>query len=58
MDHVAGFCTGGDISERRVQAKEGPGCAKSFDTFTPLGPWLVTRDELTDAGGAWHHHRR
>lgn len=47
---VAGYCIGNDISERRVQ-KGGPGewfKAKSHDTFGPLGPWLVTTDEIPD----------
>jgi 2-keto-4-pentenoate hydratase/2-oxohepta-3-ene-1,7-dioic acid hydratase in catechol pathway len=50
LQHVAGYCICNDISERRLQ-KGGPGewlKAKSFDTFGPLGPWLVTRDEIPD----------
>lgn len=52
MDHVAGFCLGNDISERAFQL-EGTGQwlkGKSCDTFAPIGPWLVTRDELLDTG--------
>jgi len=52
MDHVAGFCLGNDISERAFQL-EGTGQwlkGKSCDTFAPIGPWLVTRDELPDPG--------
>jgi 2-keto-4-pentenoate hydratase/2-oxohepta-3-ene-1,7-dioic acid hydratase in catechol pathway len=48
IGHVAGFCTAGDISERTYQAESGPTAAKSFDSFTPLGPWLVTVDEVAD----------
>ena len=50
LDYVAGYCIGNDISERRVQ-KGGPGewiKAKSHDSFGPLGPWLVTTDEIPD----------
>jgi 2-keto-4-pentenoate hydratase/2-oxohepta-3-ene-1,7-dioic acid hydratase in catechol pathway len=46
--HIAGFCASGDISERDYQAKSGPTAGKSFDGFTPLGPWLVTSDEMLD----------
>lgn len=50
MSHVAGFCVVNDVSEREFQIErsgtwdKGKGC----DTFGPLGPWLVTRDEVTD----------
>ena len=50
LDYVAGYCIGNDISERSLQ-KGGPGewiKAKSYDTFGPLGPWLVTTDEIAD----------
>ncbi len=50
LGHVAGYCIGNDISERSLQ-KGGPGewiKAKSYDTFGPLGPWLVTTDEVPD----------
>ena len=50
LAHVAGYCIGNDISERSLQ-KGGPGewiKAKSYDTFGPLGPWLVTTDEVPD----------
>ncbi len=50
LDYVAGYCIGNDISERSLQ-KGGPGewiKAKSYDTFGPLGPWLVTTDEVPD----------
>jgi len=54
MAHVAGFTIGNDVSARDVQrgAIEGRAAdtatAKSFDTFTPLGPWLATLDEFDD----------
>jgi 2-keto-4-pentenoate hydratase/2-oxohepta-3-ene-1,7-dioic acid hydratase in catechol pathway len=50
LDYVAGYCIGNDISERSLQ-KGGPGewiKAKSYDSFGPLGPWLVTTDEIPD----------
>ena len=51
LDHVAGYCICDDVSERSLQ-KGGPGewiKAKSHDSFGPLGPWLVTTDEIKDA---------
>jgi len=50
LDHVAGYMIGNDLSERSLQ-KGGPGewiKAKSYDTFGPIGPWLVTTDEIAD----------
>lgn len=50
LDYVAGYCVMNDISERSYQ-KERAGQwtkGKSCDTFAPLGPWLVTRDEVAD----------
>ena len=50
LDHVAGYCICDDVSERSLQ-KGGPGewiKAKSYDRFGPLGPWLVTTDEMPD----------
>ena len=50
MSHVAGFCTVHDVSERAFQL-EGTGQwvkGKSADTFGPIGPWLVTPDEVAD----------
>ncbi|HSI41342.1 MAG TPA: fumarylacetoacetate hydrolase family protein [Xanthobacteraceae bacterium] len=46
--HVAGYCTVNDVSERDYQIRrEGQWTkGKSCDTFGPLGPWLVTRDEV------------
>ena len=50
MDYVAGFCVVHDVSERAFQL-EGTGQwvkGKSADTFGPIGPWLVTPDEVPD----------
>lgn len=50
LSFVAGFCIMNDVSERALQL-EGTGQwvkGKSADTFAPLGPWLVTRDEVAD----------
>ncbi len=50
LDHVAGYCVINDLSERAFQL-EGTGQwvkGKSADTFGPIGPWLVTRDEVAD----------
>ncbi len=50
MSHVAGFCVVNDLSERAYQL-EGTGQwvkGKSADTFGPIGPWLVTADEVDD----------
>ena len=50
LDHVAGYCVVHDVSERGFQL-EGTGQwvkGKSADTFGPIGPWLVTRDEVED----------
>jgi 2-keto-4-pentenoate hydratase/2-oxohepta-3-ene-1,7-dioic acid hydratase in catechol pathway len=50
FDHVAGYCVVNDVSEREFQIEragtwdKGKGC----DTFGPIGPWLVTRDEIAD----------
>lgn len=51
MDHVAGFTCANDVSARdwQLQRSGRQWCrAKSFDTFCPLGPWIVTPDELPD----------
>ncbi len=50
LDYVAGYCVINDISERAFQL-EGTGQwvkGKSCDTFGPIGPWLVTKDEITN----------
>jgi 2-keto-4-pentenoate hydratase/2-oxohepta-3-ene-1,7-dioic acid hydratase in catechol pathway len=53
LDHVAGFCLVNDVSEREFQLgrpggqwDKGKGC----DSFGPVGPWLVTKDEIGDTG--------
>lgn len=51
LDYVAGYCVVNDVSERRYQL-EGTGQwvkGKSHDSFAPIGPWMVTRDEIVDA---------
>ena len=51
LDYVAGYCLCNDVSERAFQI-EGTGQwtkGKSCDTFGPIGPWMVTRDEVPDA---------
>ncbi len=51
LDHVAGYCVVNDVSERAYQLERGGQWdkGKGCDTFGPLGPWLVTRDEVPDA---------
>jgi 2-keto-4-pentenoate hydratase/2-oxohepta-3-ene-1,7-dioic acid hydratase in catechol pathway len=52
LKYVAGYCTINDVSERSHQL-EGSGQwlkGKSHDSFGPIGPWLVTRDEIPDPG--------
>lgn len=50
MDHVAGFCVVNDVSERAFQnERAGQWCkGKGCDHFGPIGPWLVTADEVAD----------
>ena len=50
MDHVAGYCVVNDLSERHFQTERGGQWTKgkSADTFGPIGPWLVTPDEVPD----------
>jgi 2,4-diketo-3-deoxy-L-fuconate hydrolase len=50
MDYVAGFCLHNDYSERAFQLERSGQWVKgkSCDTFAPLGPWLVTQDEIAD----------
>lgn len=50
LEHVAGYCLANDVSERDWQTKRGGTWSKgkSFDSFGPIGPWLVTPDELGD----------
>jgi 2-keto-4-pentenoate hydratase/2-oxohepta-3-ene-1,7-dioic acid hydratase in catechol pathway len=52
LSHVAGYCVVHDVSERAFQL-EGTGQwtkGKSADTFGPIGPWLVTADDVSDCG--------
>jgi len=50
LDHVAGYCVVDDLSERQFQMERGPTWdrGKGCETFGPVGPWLVTRDEVGD----------
>lgn len=50
LDHVAGYCVINDVSERAFQAERGGQWikGKSAPGFGPLGPWLVTADEVPD----------
>ena len=50
LKHVAGYCTINDLSEREFQAERSGQWTKgkSYDTFGPVGPWLVTADEVKD----------
>jgi 2,4-didehydro-3-deoxy-L-rhamnonate hydrolase len=57
LNHVAGYCLINDVSEREFQLERGQTWdkGKGFDTFGPIGPWLVTADEVGNAGklGMW-----
>jgi 2,4-diketo-3-deoxy-L-fuconate hydrolase len=57
LNHVAGYCVCNDVSERYFQQERGGQWTKgkSHDTFGPLGPWLVTKDEIADVQklGLW-----
>jgi ureidoglycolate lyase len=50
LNHVAGYCVVNDVSEREYQIERGPTWdkGKGFDSFGPIGPWLVTKDEVSD----------
>jgi 2-keto-4-pentenoate hydratase/2-oxohepta-3-ene-1,7-dioic acid hydratase in catechol pathway len=51
LDYIAGYCVLDDVSERAFQLERGGQQhtkGKSYDSFTPIGPWLVTRDDITD----------
>jgi 2-keto-4-pentenoate hydratase/2-oxohepta-3-ene-1,7-dioic acid hydratase in catechol pathway len=50
MHYVAGYCLHNDISERAYQLERGGTWdkGKGCDTFAPIGPWLVTKDEVPD----------
>jgi 2-keto-4-pentenoate hydratase/2-oxohepta-3-ene-1,7-dioic acid hydratase in catechol pathway len=57
LAHVAGYCVVNDVSEREFQLERGPQWdkGKGCDTFGPIGPWLVTRDEVANVQrlGMW-----
>lgn len=50
LDHVAGYCVANDLSEREFQIERGTQWdkGKGCDTFGPVGPWLVTKDDVPD----------
>lgn len=50
LDYVAGYCVSHDVSERAFQTERAGQWTKgkSCDTFGPIGPWLVTKDEVAD----------
>ena len=50
LSHVAGYVLANDVSERAWQMERGGQWdkGKSYDTFAPIGPWLVTADEVAD----------
>ena len=50
LDHVAGYAVINDVSERSFQKERGGQFikGKSADSFAPIGPWLVTKDEIPD----------
>jgi len=53
LDHVAGYVVANDVSERDYQSEQRCGQiikGKSWESFCPLGPWLVTTDEIPDSG--------
>ncbi len=52
VNHIAGYCVSNDVSEREFQLERGGQWTKgkSCDSFNPLGPWLVTADEIPNAG--------
>jgi 2,4-didehydro-3-deoxy-L-rhamnonate hydrolase len=52
LKHIAGYCIVNDVSEREFQIERGGQWTKgkSADTFCPIGPWLVTADEVPDPG--------
>ena len=52
LAHVAGYCVVNDVSEREWQIEHGGTWdkGKGFDTFGPIGPWLVTTDEIPNPG--------
>lgn len=57
LPYIAGYCLANDVSERSYQLEHGGQWVKgkSSETFCPLGPWLVTTDELGDGSGLELH---
>ncbi len=56
LSHVAGYVLSDDVSERQFQLDDSGGQwskGKSCESFNPLGPWLVTPDEVGDPGALW-----
>lgn len=56
MDYVFGFTCANDVSARDWQIRKQKTQwtrGKSFDTFCPIGPWIVTKDEIPDLGNLW-----
>ena len=60
LDYVAGYCVVNDVSERQFQLERGSQWdkGKGCDTFGPIGPYLVTRDEMPGSAEARHVARR
>ena len=56
LDYVAGYCVVNDVTEREYQLERGPQWdkGKGCDTFGPIGPWLVTADEIDERAAAGH----
>jgi 2,4-diketo-3-deoxy-L-fuconate hydrolase len=56
LAHVAGYCVVNDVSEREYQIERGGTWdkGKGCDTFGPIGPWLVTRDEVPTSAAPGH----
>ena len=62
MDAVAGYCISNDVSERAFQMEHGQTICKGkgCETFGPLGPWLVSKDEIRNPQklAMWHQRQR
>lgn len=58
FDHIAGYCLVDDVSERAYQSERGGQWVKgkSLDSYGPIGPWLVTKEEIPDPNALtiWH----
>jgi 2-keto-4-pentenoate hydratase/2-oxohepta-3-ene-1,7-dioic acid hydratase in catechol pathway len=51
LDHILGYTCFNDVTARDLQRRDGQWTrAKSFDTFAPIGPWVVTTDEIAEPG--------